>query len=51
MQVRRNLETLIDKNNLGALLPFLQVKLIHDPNNIGMFLSPDQTLFITVATL
>ena len=39
--VSSSLNKLIESNNLNNLLPFTNVKLIHDENVVGLFLSLD----------
>ena len=46
-----SLEKLVKENNLEKLLPFAKVKLIHDENVVGSFMSLDQTLFTTIKSL
>ena len=50
-QVRKNIDRLIEENNLRPLMPFLDVKLIHDQNTVALYLNLDQTLYITIGTL
>ena len=46
-----SLDKLVKENNLEKLLPFAKVKLIHDENVVGSFMSLDQTLFTTIKSL
>ena len=49
--VLKCLERLIEANFLGKLLPNVSVKVIHNDKTVGLFMSLDQTMFVTVATL
>ena len=46
-----SLDKLIKLNNLEKMVPFAKVKLIHDENVVGTFMSLDQTLFTTIKSL
>ena len=49
--VTTSLEKLLTINNLNKLVPFARVKVIHDENTVGAFMSLDQTLFTTIKSL
>ena len=49
--VLKCLGRLIEANFLGKLLPNVSVKVIHNDKTVGLFMSLDQTMFVTVATL
>ena len=49
--VQKCLDRLIDANFLRALLPFISIKVIHDEYTVGLFMSLDQTLFVTIQSL
>ena len=45
------LSRLIEGNFLEKIVPGVTVKVLHNENTIGLFMSLDKTMFVTVATL
>lgn len=45
------LSKLITRNSLESIVPIAKVCLLHNSTTLAMFMSPDQTLFLTVNAL
>ena len=45
------LSKLIDVNFLSKIVPTHDVKVLHNDGTLGLFMSFDHTLFVTIATL
>jgi hypothetical protein len=45
------LTKLISENGLDSFVPFASVCLLHNTSSMAMFMSPDQTLFLTINAL